>query len=238
MLKDDVAEQWQRLRRRVRAPFATLPLPLATYIPPFVQRISHRQPGAVAAFGAGLLTIAVVYYVLASLVSSDPARVIIQPQWVPPPSAVPAATTTTAAPTTTAVPTELLLESAQGRMLCEVYWDSKYTRATNETTCGVVDVAHQIVCLHPAVAQTAAYGGRYFWRTPVIYHTGSTQAVVSARLTQCPDGPVTATVSLPYSVIYFDATDHKRRITIQDDACLQLFIMALHGAQLCPGVHS
>lgn len=232
MLKDDVQEQVQRLRRRIQRQFATLPLPLATYVPPLLHRINKTTWGPlVAGFGLMLLISAAASRVWFSAAPST-VVVVVEPQWVP----VVTTTTTTAAPLPLKVTAEtagaakaLQVDETAGavkateptRDACAVYWDRYET--INET-CGVMDAAEQIVCLSPAVRHK--YGGETFMRSPVIYDTGGTRAM--ARGTLLPQrGPTTATVWLPYSVIYFDAEDHKRRVTVTDDACLQMFVTAL-----------
>lgn len=248
MIKDPtvaevLTEQAQRLRRRVQTHFVPLPLPEATLWPSLKQvvnthmRIPNSYYYGAAAFAA-LMVLCSGYWVIAwfSVSSSTQTRVSACQQGaegIPlmfPPTTAPAPTSAPAA-----APQQAQLPQNTPRAAdtdpCHVYLQQRYTDNTT-WGCGAVDLAEKIVCLAPAVAQTS-YGGQRFWRMPTIYHTGHTRAEVSARLAQCPHGPVAATVRLPYSVIYLDADDAKHSMTVQSDACLQLLIRVLSGDSLC-----
>lgn len=244
MIKDPtipevLTEQALRLRRRVQNQFATLPLPLATYIPPVFRRLR----GVWLSWAIYCTLIFVVFFAVTVVFtflamfpftfhSSPPIRhsMVVEPQWV---------STTTAAPATPAPVQRLSVDTVEelppthndgkGRDECQRYLANYTDRADHH--CGVVDVEERIVCLSEREA-LLHYDGQQFWRIPVMYHVGDKRVLVSALLAQCPER-VQTMAYLPYSVIFFDANDQKRRVTIQEDTCLQILHNALSGAPLC-----
>jgi hypothetical protein len=226
MIKDPtvaevLTEQAQRLRRRVQTRFATLPLPLATYVPSILSRI-NKDMWATWTFRVLcviLLCVSVAFIPLSSSYPPPSHSTDIQPQWVPP------------LPPPEEQPLVPFTEPSDGKghLECEPYLANYTDRADHR--CGVIIAKEQLICLSMSDA-VFHYNSRQFWRTPIIYNTGPKKVLVSAALAQCP-GRIEAIVYVPYSVIFFDANDEKHMVTIHEDTCLQILINALCGAPLC-----
>lgn len=238
MIKDPtvaeaLTEQALRLRRHVQNRFATLPLPLATYVPPFLSRINRTRSSRAICVFAVMLILNIIYFCTMAAAPAAP-HVVVEPQWVASTTTAPAPATPAPAPQPQRLSVDIPVveeppKDGKGHAECQRYLANYTDRADHH--CGVVDVEERVVCLSEREA-LLHYGGQQFWRSPVIYRFGDKKVAVSAQLAQCPEH-IQTTAYLPYSVIFLDADDQRHRVTIQEDTCLQILHNALSGAPLC-----